>query len=227
MEKRKLSLISTTIELGIRKKQKQVLSPVNIQTIINTKLAEDINFKDSMIINKIKLNPELIINIFSRIQFKLDNKFNRFNKLPRLSIKPTHTKLILDRQKYKCNNTGPLNLNNIKNYNCPRWLLNNGYFDESGYEIDHIHEYSTGGSNDEVNLQALCPNCHRVKSKRFTEYGGNILLCKELNNGYRFTYNEALKLYILYHTDNVNEKINLYSYYEMYNNLLNSTKKSK
>jgi hypothetical protein len=219
MEKRKIALVSKTIEVSIQKKRKQCLSLINIKTLINNKLNEDSNYKNNIIINKLKLDSDLIINIFSRIQFKLNNKFN---KLPRLPIKPTVIKQILDRQNYKCNNHGPSCINYIINYTCPRWLLNNGYFDESGYEIDHIFEYSIGGSNDEYNLQALCPNCHRVKSKRFTEHGGNILLSKEINNGYRFTYNETLKLYILYHTDNINEKINLYTYYQMYDSLLNN-----
>ena len=33
------------------------------------------------------------------------------------------------------------------------------------YEIDHVICIKDGGSNDENNLQALCPNCHRKKTK--------------------------------------------------------------
>ena len=32
------------------------------------------------------------------------------------------------------------------------------------YEIDHIICIKDGGSNEETNLQALCPNCHRKKT---------------------------------------------------------------
>ena len=32
------------------------------------------------------------------------------------------------------------------------------------YEIDHIICVKDGGTNDESNLQALCPNCHRKKT---------------------------------------------------------------
>ena len=32
------------------------------------------------------------------------------------------------------------------------------------YEIDHIIKRSDGGSNDIANLQALCNNCHGIKS---------------------------------------------------------------
>ena len=53
-----------------------------------------------------------------------------------------------------------------KNYICPMWRTNNGYFDESGKQIDHIVEVTHGGTNDLSNLQALCPCCHAVKTKR-------------------------------------------------------------
>ena len=53
-----------------------------------------------------------------------------------------------------------------KDYICPLWKSNNGSFDESGYEIDHIIEVTHGGSNDLDNLQLLCPCCHSVKTKR-------------------------------------------------------------
>jgi len=34
------------------------------------------------------------------------------------------------------------------------------------YEIDHIICVKDGGTNDETNLQALCPNCHRKKTSK-------------------------------------------------------------
>jgi hypothetical protein len=46
------------------------------------------------------------------------------------------------------------------------WKSNGGYFDESGFQIDHIVEVTHGGSNDITNLQVLCPSCHSVKTKR-------------------------------------------------------------
>ena len=53
-----------------------------------------------------------------------------------------------------------------RNYICPMWKSNGGYFDDSGFQIDHIVEVTHGGSNDITNLQVLCPSCHAVKTKR-------------------------------------------------------------
>ena len=52
-------------------------------------------------------------------------------------------------------------------YYCPLWgSMRNGFFDESGFQIDHIVEVKHGGTNDISNLQLLCPCCHAVKTKR-------------------------------------------------------------
>ena len=51
-------------------------------------------------------------------------------------------------------------------YYCPLWAQRNGFFDESGFEIDHIVEVKHGGTNELSNLQLLCPCCHAVKTKR-------------------------------------------------------------
>ena len=53
-----------------------------------------------------------------------------------------------------------------KDYSCPLWKTNFGYFDESGFQIDHIVEVTHGGTNELSNLQLLCPCCHSVKTKR-------------------------------------------------------------
>ena len=53
-----------------------------------------------------------------------------------------------------------------KGYICPMWRLNEGFFDEAGFQIDHKVEVKHGGTNDPANLQALCPSCHSVKTKR-------------------------------------------------------------
>lgn len=78
---------------------------------------------------------------------------------------------ILQQQNYKCANT-------IKNYKCLLWTTNNGFFDEAGYEFDHIDEFCLTSNNTLNNIQALCPNCHAVKTKRF------------MNNKKKFTTSE-------------------------------------
>ena len=37
---------------------------------------------------------------------------------------------------------------------------------EATYEIDHVLAKCKGGTNEENNLQALCPNCHRQKTRK-------------------------------------------------------------
>lgn len=80
-------------------------------------------------------------------------------------------KKIAGQQYYKCNNKPGSNLRFLENYECPLWKYLEkeckGSFDESGYEIDHIIEYSISQNDNENNLQALCPNCHAIKTKRF------------------------------------------------------------
>jgi 5-methylcytosine-specific restriction endonuclease McrA len=85
-------------------------------------------------------------------------------------ISDSTKKSIVGRQHYQCANKPDSKIIGIDGYSCPLWLKNTsikGNFDESGYEIDHIKEFSTGGSNTINNLQALCKCCHAVKTKRF------------------------------------------------------------
>jgi len=71
-------------------------------------------------------------------------------------------KVIAGRQNYKCANSP--GSHTIQGYNCDRWVNDNGDFNQSGYDIDHVKEVADGGGNDMKNLQALCPGCHRVKT---------------------------------------------------------------
>jgi 5-methylcytosine-specific restriction endonuclease McrA len=57
----------------------------------------------------------------------------------------TRMKIFMDQQRNTCNG-------------CFEILLSN-------HEIDHILPLHLGGSNDIKNLQALCPNCHRLKTQ--------------------------------------------------------------
>ena len=83
-----------------------------------------------------------------------------------------YQKQIAARQKYKCANNPDDNLKYINDYDCPLYEYNDGIFDESGYEIDHILELDDGGDNKEVNLQALCKTCHGVKTNNYNAKKG-------------------------------------------------------
>jgi 5-methylcytosine-specific restriction endonuclease McrA len=76
---------------------------------------------------------------------------------------------IAGHQFYKCANKPNSRIKGLEDYNCPLWQKDNdkGCFDEAGYEIDHIIELNDGGSDDNSNLQALCKNCHTVKTKKY------------------------------------------------------------
>lgn len=80
-------------------------------------------------------------------------------------------KKVAGKQFYKCANKPDKSHKSLLNYKCPLWSNSNkdiqGNFDESGYEIDHIKEYSITKDDSEENLQALCKMCHSVKTKRF------------------------------------------------------------
>ena len=38
------------------------------------------------------------------------------------------------------------------------------------FEVDHIVELCDGGKDEYSNLQALCPNCHALKTRAKTSY---------------------------------------------------------
>lgn len=81
---------------------------------------------------------------------------------------------------YKCANKP--NSNVIQNYDCPMWKLYNGDFDESGFEIDHINEFSHTFDNKLSNLQILCICCHKVKTKKFLK-NKSLFTTSEIYNG--------------------------------------------
>lgn len=86
------------------------------------------------------------------------------------NISESVKKRVAGKQYYKCANDPKSDTRGLENYECPLWAKkgdNKGCFDESGYDIDHIKEYSKTKNNSEKNLQALCKSCHSVKTKRF------------------------------------------------------------
>lgn len=90
-------------------------------------------------------------------------------KAPR-TITEAMKRYIAGKQYYKCaNKPFTEKYKSLENYNCPLWEKseNKGSFDQSGFEIDHINEFSISQNNTEENLQALCKSCHSVKTKKF------------------------------------------------------------
>jgi len=72
---------------------------------------------------------------------------------------------VIDELLRKQNNRCANRPEGVNSYKCPMWIIRNGLFDESGYQIDHIHELTITQDNSLENLQALCPCCHSVKTK--------------------------------------------------------------
>lgn len=75
-------------------------------------------------------------------------------------------KQIVRRQLFKCANKPNSTFEKKYSYNCLLFQVpyRNGSFGLEGYEIDHIIPIRDGGLATFENGQALCLNCHRVKS---------------------------------------------------------------
>lgn len=86
------------------------------------------------------------------------------------SVTESTKKAVAGRQFYKCANTPLVKLDKLEDYKCPLWEKggeNAGSFDPSGYDVDHVIEFSISFDDSEDNLQALCKSCHSVKTKKF------------------------------------------------------------
>ena len=103
----------------------------------------------------------------------------------RKTITPKIKQLILEKQEYKCANSLYNPAINLLDYKCLLWKYENGYFDNSGYDIDHINEVSRTKDNTLENLQALCHNCHAVKTRKFKQ-NKTVFTSTELHNGAGF-----------------------------------------
>jgi len=86
------------------------------------------------------------------------------------NVSDAKKKNVAGKQYFKCANEPGKKLRGLDGYKCPLWQIpgrNQGCFDESGYEIDHIIEYCISKNDSVKNLHALCKMCHLVKTKRF------------------------------------------------------------
>ena len=96
-----------------------------------------------------------------------DTKYT-LKKKRKFEFSEKQKKIIVERQKNKCNNSPGSDFETTYGYAC---LLHqngrDGTFEEKvGYEIDHINPISNGGGNNIKNGQALCKCCHSVKTKQ-------------------------------------------------------------
>ena len=85
------------------------------------------------------------------------------------SLTHAQKKFVAANQHFKCNNKPGVILAGLGNYECPLWKGGDhkGTFDISGYDIDHVVEWSISKDDSLDNLQALCISCHKVKTKKF------------------------------------------------------------
>ncbi len=79
-------------------------------------------------------------------------------------------KKVLEKQFYKCANSPFIPAVGLIGYKCLLYRCGDGSFDEAGYHFDHIEEFCITKNNSITNIQALCPNCHAVKTKNFRKY---------------------------------------------------------
>jgi 5-methylcytosine-specific restriction endonuclease McrA len=89
---------------------------------------------------------------------------------PKRTVTAAQKKFIAGRQFNKCANKPGANLKGFETYECPLWKRDDdhkGCFDQSGYDIDHIVEFSLTQNDTDDNLQALCKSCHSMKTKKF------------------------------------------------------------
>ncbi len=91
--------------------------------------------------------------------------------------------IIVQLQNRQCANSPCNPAVGLKGYQCLLWKYQGGYFDESEYEFDHKKEFCKGGHNNVENIQALCPNCHSVKTKRFMKQKGSKFTSEEIDFG--------------------------------------------
>ena len=89
---------------------------------------------------------------------------------------------VLHRQDNKCANNPYNPAINLSDYLCVLWKYEYGNFDKAGCQFDHINEFSKTGDNSINNIQALCPMCHAVKTKKFLT-NKKFFTSTELENG--------------------------------------------
>ena len=95
-------------------------------------------------------------NIVEEVEVKTEKKVER----PRVSQQKQMN--ILKEQNFECRGPGK---DDNEEYECLMNKYKVKFSDKKSPdpEYDHIERWKTGG-NDSINLQALCPNCHKMKT---------------------------------------------------------------
>jgi hypothetical protein len=124
------------------------------QRSVNLNIKENTNYTEK------NINPQKILE-------DVNDELNTTKKKTRIPIPENTKKDIAARQGFRCNNAskGLVFKDNIKwnnDYDCPMWVLYDGNFDRSRWEIHHID--NNPSNNESNNLQALCPCCHSFKT---------------------------------------------------------------
>jgi hypothetical protein len=164
----------------------KMLNDLEIKTNMNNDyiVVENIivNAKADILIKFVKMFLEYIDNSKKSIKKEIKKDVKKveikqiFDSKDIIKVKPKRTvtvaqkKIIAGKQFNKCANKPDSKLKGLEGYMCPLWLRNDehkGCFDQSGYDIDHIVEFSSTNDDSDENLQALCKNCHTVKTKKF------------------------------------------------------------
>ena len=85
--------------------------------------------------------------------YNINNNIFMSNKVTR-KVTESIKKSVAGKQHYKCNNKPHSTLDKLDNYKCPLWKgsEHKGSFDESGYHIDHIEEWSINHNDSIDNL---------------------------------------------------------------------------
>ncbi len=87
-------------------------------------------------------------------------------KISRYISKSTQI-IVFDRQNGKCANNPSVNM---FGHQCILWKYGNGDFGLSKYQYDHFIEHAFGKDksiNNPNNIQALCTDCHAIKTQIF------------------------------------------------------------
>ncbi len=151
-------------------------------------------------------------------------------------ISESKKKEIAGKQRFKCANKPNSKLKGMGDYKCHLWKLegdDKGSFDETGYDIDHIEEFSVSHNDNDENLQALCGLCHRIKTRNFMrtinkkkKYDNSDNSDNELNNGYDQVKNKKIST-AKFKCPNCPYKTNKQDNYNKHVNRKNSCKKNK